>query len=436
MRFTIRTLSLACIMSFASISAHAATDVTFWHSMEGPLGERVNDIVKDFNASQKDYVVKATYKGNYGESMNAGIAAYRAGQAPDILQVFEVGTATMMYSKGAIVPVQEMAEKAGNPLDPKAFVPGIAGYYSDTNGKLVSMPFNSSTPIMYYNKDLFKKAGLDPEKGPKTYADIEAFGKKLKAAGVECGYTTSWPAWVLIENFAALHNVPYASKDNGFGGLDTRIDLHSDAFLKHFEFLSKMSKEGTFTYGGRGDDANALFTSGKCAMFTGSSGSRANILKNGKFEFGVTKLPYYDTVVKAPQNSVIGGASLWVFSKKSPEVYKGVTAFFHYLTKPEVAAKWHQDTGYVPVVKAAYDATKASGYYEKNPGTDVPFEQLNVETTAQSRGVRLGFLPQIRDIEEGVMESMFGGKVSIKDGAADMEKRANELLVRFENGNK
>lgn len=436
MRVKKSAIILGSVFALASFSAHAATDINFWHSMEGPLGERVNEIVNDFNQKQSDYKITPTYKGAYGESMNAGIAAYRAGQAPDIIQVFEVGTATMMFSKGAIKPIQEMSEEVGNPIDPKKFVPGIAGYYSEPNGKLASMPFNSSTPVFYYNKDLFEKAGLDPNSPPKTYAQIHDAAKKLKDAGIECGYTTAWPSWVLVENFSALHNLPYASKNNGFDGLDARIELNKDGFVKHFTFLNEMAKDGTFTYGGRGDAANALFSSGKCAMFTGSSGSRANFSKNAPFKFGISTLPYYDDVPGAPQNSVIGGASLWVFNNKSPDVNKGITEFFQYISSPEVAAKWHQDTGYVPVVKAAYDITKESGFYDKNPGTDIPFIQLNVETTDESRGVRLGFLPQIRDIQDAEMENIFAQKVSVEAGLENMQKRANELLQRFENSNK
>ncbi|NEN75752.1 sn-glycerol-3-phosphate ABC transporter substrate-binding protein UgpB [Pelistega sp. NLN82] len=435
MKFIPKSLAIATLLA-ATNSAFATTTITFWHSMEGTLGELVNQMTDDFNKSQTEYTVVPTYKGNYTEGMNAGIAAYRAGQAPDILQVFEVGTATMMFSKGAIKPIQEMSEEIGNPIDSNKFVPGIAGYYSDTNGKLASMPFNSSTPVFYYNKDLFAKAGLDVNNPPKTYQEIREAAKKLKAAGAECGYTTSWPSWVLIENFGALHNIPYASKNNGFGGLDTRIDLTQDAFVKNFELLNDMVKEGTFTYAGRADAGNALFSSGKCAMFTGSSGSRGGFIKNAKFEFGIARLPYNSDIIEKPLNSVIGGASLWVFSKKSPETYKGITAFFHYLSSTDVAAQWHQKTGYVPVVKSAYEQTKDSGFYTQNPGTDIPFLQLNVATTDASRGVRLGFLPQIRDIQEGEMEKIFSQKVSVQDGLAQMTKRDNELLTRFENSNK
>jgi len=426
-------LTFAAVMAaFAGASAQAATEITFWHSMEGALGDRVNGLVEEFNKKNPDYQVKAVYKGNYGESMNAGIAAFRAGNAPDILQVFEVGTATMMYAKGAIKPVQQMSEEAGNPIDPKEFIGAVAGYYSSADGKLVSMPFNSSTVVFYYNKDAFKKAGLDADKPPKTWEELAAAGQKLKAAGQECGYTTSWPSWVQLETFSAWHNVPYATKDNGFGGLDARIAINTPLHVRHLENLAKLGKEGIFMYGGRGDEPNSLFISGKCAMITGSSGLRANIAKNAKFEFGTSTVPYYADVQGAPQNTIIGGASLWVFANKKPETYKGVTAFFKFLASPEIAARWHQQTGYVPVTKAAYELTKKDGFYDKNPGTEVGVKQLNVETTAQSRGLRLGFLPQIREIEDAEIERIVSGKVAAKDGAENIVKRGNELLEKFE----
>lgn len=426
-------LTAALLMAtFTGVSAQAATEIQFWHSMEGALGDRVNGLVEEFNKKNPDYQVKAVYKGNYGESMNAGIAAFRAGNAPDILQVFEVGTATMMYAKDAVKPVQEMSEEAGKPLNPQDFIGAVAGYYSSPEGKLVSMPFNSSTVVMYFNKDAFKKAGLDIEKPPKTWEEVTAAGQKLKAAGLECGYTTSWPSWVQLETFSAWHNVPYATMDNGFAGLGARLAVDTPLHVRHLDNLAKMGKDGIFMYGGRGDEANSLFISGKCAMITGSSGLPANIMKNAKFEFGTTTVPYYADVQGAPQNTIIGGASLWVFANKKPETYKGITEFFHFLSSPEIAARWHQQTGYVPTTVAAYELTRKEGFYDKNPGTDVGVRQLNVETTAQSRSLRLGYLPQIREIADGEIERIVAGKTSAKDGAASIVKRGNELLEKFE----
>lgn len=428
-------LTLTALMATLG-TAHAATEIQFWHSMEGALGDRVNDLVENFNQTQSDYVVVPSYKGTYGESMNAGIAAFRSGNAPDILQVFEVGTATMMGAKGAVEPIEALSEKVGKPIKASDFLGAVAGYYSSTDGQLISMPFNSSTAIFYYNKDAFKKAGLDVNNPPKTWAEVAAAGAKLREAGYECGYTTSWPSWILLENFAAWHNIPYASDDNGFGGPQARLKLDDPLFTKHVGFLTDMAKDGTFTYGGRGDTANSLFTTGKCGMFTGSSASRANIVATGEFDLGMSSLPYYDDVKGAPQNSIIGGASLWVFAKRPAEVEKGIVEFFNFLVSPEQAAVWHQETGYVPVTKGGYEKTKESGYYDKNPGTDVAIQQLSADTTENSRGIRLGFLPQIRDIEEGLMEQIFAGKVSVEEGLKAMQTRGDELLQRFEKSQK
>lgn len=430
MKLKFSILAVAGAMAMMG-SAQAVTTINFWHSMDGALGEEVARIVNDFNRSQSDYKVIATYKGGYQESMNAGIAAYRAGQAPNIIQVFEVGTATMMYSKGAIEPVGELSQRVGNPINSDDFVPGIAAYYSDAKGHLVSMPFNSSSPVFYYNKDLFAKAGLDPNKPPKTYAELHEYGKKLKAAGVECAYSTSWPAWVLIENYAAIHNAQYATQSNGFDGLNARLTFNTEPFKKQFNYLLNMAKEGTFTYAGRADKGNGLFSAGKCAMFTGSSGSRKTFLK-ANINFGTSFLPYYADVAGAPHNSIIGGASLWVFSKKTLPEYKATIAFLKYLATPEVAAAWHQNTGYVPVVKAAYDLTKAQGYYDKNPGTDIAVRQLNRPTVANSRGIRLGFLPAIRDVEERNLEELFSNKVNVNHALKSIERESNKLLERFQ----
>jgi sn-glycerol 3-phosphate transport system substrate-binding protein len=186
--------------------------------MGGALGEWVNDLAKEFNASQKDYKVVPTFKGSYDESMTAGIAAYRAGNAPHMIQVFEVGTATMMAAKGAIVPVAEVMNEAGLKFDPSVYVPAVAGYYTAPNGQMLSFPFNSSTPVFHYNKDAFKAAGLDAEKPPTTWPEVALAAAKLKASGHKCPFTTSWISWTQLESFSAWHNVLYATKNNGFGG--------------------------------------------------------------------------------------------------------------------------------------------------------------------------------------------------------------------------
>src|SRR5207244_629151 len=176
--------------------ASAETEVTVWHAMGGALGEKVKEITDAFNKTQSEYKVTPVYKGNYTETMTAAIAAFRARQQPHVVQVFEVGTATMMSARGAIKPVHALMAEAGERFDPSAYLPAVTGYYTSADGKMLSLPFNSSTPVLYFNKDAFKKAGLDPAKAPATWPELGDAGKKLQAAGLPCGFTTDWQSWI------------------------------------------------------------------------------------------------------------------------------------------------------------------------------------------------------------------------------------------------
>src|SRR5574343_588188 len=435
MRFT-QLAAAATVAVMAAVPAHAQTEIQWWHAMSGPLGEWVNDLAKQYNESQKEYKVVPTFKGTYDESMTAAIAAYRSGNAPHILQVFEVGTATMMASKGAIKPVTEVMKQAGLKFDPNAYVPAVAGYYTAPNGQMLSFPFNSSTPVFHYNKDALKAAGLDPNKPPTTWPEVALAAAKLKAAGHKCPFTTSWISWTQLETFSAWHNTLYATKNNGFGGLDTRLAFNTPLHVRHIENLANMAQQGLFVYKGRGNAADASYVSGECAMMTGSSGLYANVKRNSKFAFGISPLPYYPDVAGAPQNTVIGGASLWVMSgKKAPE-YKGVAAFFAYLSQPEVAARSHQRTGYLPVTKASFELTDKAGFYKENPGTDVSVTQMIRKTTDKSRGVRLGNFVQIRTIIDEELEGVWAGKKAPKEALDSAVRRGNEQLERFEKANR
>jgi len=426
-----RWLVATAMFAFAA-SAQAVTEVQFWHSMTGALGDRVNDLAKRFNDSQAEYKVVPVFKGSYPESMAAAIAAYRSGGGPAILQVFEVGTATMMSAKGAIKPVYEVMAESGEKFDPKAYVPAVAGYYTNTKGQMLSFPFNSSTTVFYYNKDAFQKAGLDPNRPPATWPEVMAAAAKIKTAGIlPCGYTTGWQSWVQLESFSAWHNVLFATKENGFAGSDPKLVFNGPLQVKHIGNMQDWAKKGYFTYAGRKNEPEAKFFSGECAMLTSSSAAYANIAKNAKFSFAVAPLPYYSDVAGAPQNTIIGGASLWVMAGKSKDVYKGVGKFFSFLSQPALQAEWHQATGYLPITIAAYDLTKQSGFYDKNPGTDVSVKQMIVKTTDKSRGVRLGNFVQIRDIIDEELENVWSGKKTAQEGLDAAVARGNEQIAKF-----
>jgi sn-glycerol 3-phosphate transport system substrate-binding protein len=437
MRFQALTATAFAIGLLGASSAQAQTEIQWWHSMGGALGEALNGLATKFNDSQKEYKVVPIYKGQYPESLTAAIAAFRAGNAPHLLQVFEVGTATMMAAKGAIVPVAKVMTDAKEPFDPKAYLPTVTGYYSDLKGNMLSFPFNSSTVMFYINKDAFKKAGLDPERAPRTWKEVYVAALKLKASGQECVYTTSWPSWMHIENFSAWHNVPIGTKQNGMGGFDTEFTFNSPLHIRHIDMLGDWSKRGLFTYAGRTNQGDAKFSSGECAMFSGSAGAQAGIKQAAKFAWSINFIPYHDDVVGAPQNSIIGGASVWVMGGKKPAEYKGVAKFLAFLSTPEIQMHWHTTTGYVPITQAAYDLTRKSGFYDKNPGADMPVKQLtNKLPTANSKGLRFGNFVQGREVIEEEMEAVFAGKKDAKTALDAAVKRGNEILRKFEAANK
>jgi sn-glycerol 3-phosphate transport system substrate-binding protein len=365
--------------------------------------------------------------------MTAGIAAFRAGKPPHILQVFEVGTATMMGAKGAIKPIHDLMQETGQAFDPSAYLSAVTGYYTTPDGKMLSMPFNSSTPVFWYNKDAFKKAGLDPNNPPKTWPEVADAARKLIAAGYQCGFSTAWISWVHLENYSAWHDIPFGTKENGFAGMDTEFTFNSPAHVKHIQQLADWQKEKIFVYGGRRNLGNPKFISGECAMYTESSAGYGSFKAGAEFEFGVSNLPYWPDVGNPPQNTIIGGASLWVLGGRSAGDYTGVAKFMNFLSLPMVQAYWHAYTGYVPITTGAYDLMKNVKFYNDYPGRDIPILQMGGKApTANSKGLRFGSFVQTRGIIYEELEAIFAGKKTAQEGLDNAVKRGNALLRKFE----
>ncbi len=424
-------------MALNPLAAMAETEVQFWHAFTGRLGELVATQVEEFNASQSDYKVVASHKGNYSETLNAGIAAFRAGEQPHILMVFEVGTATMMAAKGAIKPVYEVMAESGAEFDPDAYIGAVKGYYTTTDGQMLSLPFNSSTPVLWVNRDALRGAGIDPDVDLSTWQKVEGVLDQLKAAGHACPLVTAWQSWIHLENLSAYHDVPFATQENGFAGLDTELVFNSKAQVAHIAKMGEWAKEGKFIYTGRRNEGGANFRAGECALFTESSAGYAGISSEAKFEFGVRPLPYWEGVGNAPQNTIIGGASLWVMAGHDREEYKGVGAFLSFLSSTPIQAKWHQDTGYLPITMAAGEATRQAGFYEEKPGTDVAVKQMTAKApTANSKGLRLGSFDQIRGIIDEELEAVWAGDKSAQQAMDSAVERGNQLLRRFERANR
>jgi sn-glycerol 3-phosphate transport system substrate-binding protein len=419
----------ATITILSSSAAFAVTEIQWWHAMTGANNEVVETLSKEFNEGQADYKVVPVFKGTYPETLNAGIAAFRARQAPHIIQVFDVGTGVMMAADGATRAVADVLPLAGKEFNKGEYLPGIVAYYSKPDGTMLSFPYNSSSPILYYNKDHFAKAGLDAENPPKTWPEVFEAAKKIKSSGAApCGLTSTWLTWIGLENFAAWNNLQYGTNENGLAGVDVELKINEGMFVSHFQNLADLAKDDTFRYGGRTSEAKQLFLSGECSILTESSGGLGDVLKSG-MNYGLGQLPYYPEAAGAPQNTIPGGASLWVFEGHTDEEYKGVATFFNFLSQTEIQERLHQVSGYLPVTLAAYEATKKSGFYDKNPGREIPISQMmGKEPTANSRGVRLVNLPQVRDIQNEEFEKMLAGDQTAQQALDNSVKRGNAAI--------
>ena len=412
------------------------TKIVWWHAMTAALGDVVNHLVDAFNRSQDAIEVQAIYKGGYADVLTATIAAFRAGQAPHIAQIFEVGTGSMLAAGKATKQAWELAKETGVAIDPKAYIPAVRGYYSLPDGRMASVPFNSSTGVMWYSKDAFRKAGLDPEKPPTTWQDVVKAAQAIKAKdAAEIPVTSSWLSWIQLEQYSALHNIPFASKSDGFDGLDAQLEVSSKPHVKHIQRLLDMAKDGTFKYTGRDNQPDQLQISGKAGIFFNSSAMRGDMVKSAKFDWAMAYLPYDPEIIKSPLNSIIGGASLWTMTapNRTAAEYKAVATFLQFLGKPENDAYWHQHTGYVAVTLAGFELTQKQGYYEKNQYADLPVRQLTRGTvTNNSRGLRLGRLVEIRNIIYEEMEKAFQGGQTGQQAMDNAASRGNKVLREFE----
>ena len=427
-KLIIKTILAAGIAAIA-LPASAKTELQWWHAMGGNLGETVNTIAENYNASQNDYVIIPTYKGGYEDTMTAGIAAFRAKQQPHILQVFDAGAATIINAPGATIPVADLMQEYGQGFNIEDYIEGVRYFYADSDGKMIGMPFNASTPLLYYNKEAFAKAGV--ANPPATWEEFEAIAPKLKDAGYTA-LAQSHSPWILSENFHSRHNLQLATGNNGYDSTDVEILYNNDSMKMHWGKMKEWLDDGHYGFYGRawGDNQDA-FVQKKVAMWMGSSGSFGGLKKSTDFEFGTTFLPYWKSVIDEPKGTFIGGAALFAMSGKSDAENKGTADFFSYMTNPENQVFWHKATGYVPITTAAYDMAKQEGYYNKSPDAEVGILQLSQPGGEWTKGYRLGYYVQIREVMYSKFDDIFSGKSSVDEAFAEMTAESNKLLARF-----
>lgn len=427
--FLIILILTFCLLFSVGTAMAEPVMINFWHAMSGSRLGVLEAMIEDFNSTHPYYKVVPLFTGSYAETLTKFVAAYPTGTAPNIVQVYEVGTQTMIDSN-AIIPVYEIPGMLGETWDWAQYVIPITNYYS-VEGNLWSMPFNSSTAMLYYNKDLFTAAGLDPKKPPTTWEEMEEIGEKFLASGVvDHVYSTGWPDWI-FEQALSIHDHLYADNNNGRSGLATKVVFDDDFGHMIFDTWTRLHDKGIYIFGGTEYDANTAFISGQIAMFIQSTSSLAGIIKAAEFEVGTTFYPRFEGYPVG--NSVIGGGSLWVTKGKSNEELRGVWEFFKYLGREDVAITWHKGTGYFPSSIGALKTLLDEGWFSQDQAYLTAFLQILAgrRDTSASTGVRLGPFVAMREDMVSGLEKALSHKLSPRDALNEAVAKMNQRLQDY-----
>jgi sn-glycerol 3-phosphate transport system substrate-binding protein len=431
MTVKLATTAMALLLTAGAASAEKIS-FEYWYGLTGDLGKVVAETCTRFNASQDLYEAVCVGQDGYEKAVQNAIAAFRAQKHPTLLQSFDAGTADLMLS-GEFYPVTKLMADTGVTIDWADYFPGIANYYSSKSGEFFSMPWNSSTPVYYFNKDHFAKAGLT--EAPITWEGLEAAMVALKASGQACALAYAPSSWIDLEQFSMVHNIPVASNNNGYDGLDSELLFNTTLHVKHMENIQRWITEGTalLRTQGTGKTARDSFVEGECSVFFSSIADHNTIHKlTPAFGWDVQIIPTYEGSQRT--NSVVGGASLWVLSGKTDDEYKAAAAYLAFLaTKPEQQFLL-ENSGYIPVTKSTYDALLAEGFYAKEPfiNRDIAMKSLTwTEPTELTRGIRLGSFIQIRAEWLAEVEAALAGQKTMQEALDTAVARGNDQLKRF-----
>ena len=427
----------AALLLGGTVASHAADKVKFdmWHGLTGDLGEAVGEVCSRFNASQSEFEISCVTQGSYDSAVNNSIAAFRAKKNPTIVQVFDAGTLDLMLS-GAFVPAHKLMADNGYKIDWSNYVSSISDYYANSKGELYSFPFNSSSALLYWNKDAFAKVG--ETEAPATWEKVKTVSDKLKAAGYECPMAINYDTWPIMEQFSAIHGLPIATKSNGYGGLDGELVINKTKFVDYIKYLKAGYDAGIFKLKlpETGATNTQAFAAGDCQMMMSSVADHGTVGRTQKagMNWAVAFLPVYEGTKRL--NSLVGGASLWVLQGKTNPEYKGAAAFLAFIAKPESELFWSTRTGYIPVTKSGFSFLREQGFYDKPQfkGRELALASLTASPVNPdvSRGIRLGgFIAIRKEVRDG-LQDIFAGNVTVQAGLDAVVERSNTILRRFE----
>ncbi|ADI13724.1 ABC transporter substrate-binding protein [Truepera radiovictrix] len=407
--------------------AHAQTQLDFWHAFsDAPRSNWIAERAAEWSEMNPEYVMNTTSQGSYAETLQATILGARQGDTPHVVMIYEIGS-QLALDAGIFVPVAEVE----GAFDLSDYIEPVINYYT-INGQVNSIPFNSSSPILYFNRDLMEEAGLDPENPPETFGELLAACEAVEAAGLSAScFGMSLNGW-FFEQWMAQQGEPLLNNDNGRSARATEINLTSEAFVRVAEFMKEMNDRGFYTYTGRLEDwdgSDAIFANQEVVFHITSTADLANLSaaaeENG-FELGAGLMPIPDGVER--NGVVIGGASLWLLADKPTEEQQAALDFVLYMTNTENMVDWHKATGYYPVRTSAVEALEAEGWFDERPTYRVAFDQLlNTRVSPATAGGLMGNFQELRTIVAETMQRIFNGA----DVQAELERAKTQAEARL-----
>ena len=429
-RFVIVLFALSLFLSLSVTPTYAEIKIKFWHAMSGKRIDLLKGMAEEFNKTHSGITVEAQYVGSYNETLNKTIAAVKAGNAPHVFQLYEVGTRGMIDG-GMILPIGDLA-KPGE-VDWNDYVDAVMSYYT-IDGKLYSMPFNSSTPILFYNKTLFKKAGLDVNKPPDTWNQVRQMGKKIMDSGAaEAGITWNLHSWY-FEQWHAVQNALLADQGNGRKGRAGKVTFDESAGISIVKWWTDLEKDKIYLNAGRGwSNHRKAFISGQAAMMISSTSDvtqMTNAFNEKGWDLGTGFFPRPDAVPR--QGVIIGGGTLWLTKDHPREELQAAWEFLKWMSEPEQQVTWHKGTGYFPIRKSAMDLLEKEGWYNKFPNYQVAFDQLlQTKTSLSTSGALIGVFPQLRDAVQSGIEKVYEGKATPEQALKEAAQKTNKELKNY-----
>ncbi|WP_081661453.1 methyl-accepting chemotaxis protein [Halopiger djelfimassiliensis] len=401
------------------------TVLEFWHAMGGDKGLLIDDLIDEFEDQADGIRIEARSKGSYRGTFDSTLAAIDRGSPPTIAQLYEIGTKRALDSNG-FVPLERVLPNRA--LDVTDLLDPVLEYYQH-DGQLYSMPFNSSTPVLYYNKDAFDRAGLRSNAPPRTFSAVRDASEQLVDAGItDVGITFANYSW-FIEQWFAQQNQPLVDANNGRNGTPTEASLDSEAGRTIYEWITGLENDGLYHNPGieARSKAKDAFHDGTAGMLIGSTSSLTSVVGNADFEVGTGYFP----VPNDRHGVVVGGGSLWITADSTTEEQRAAAEFLAWLAQPEQQARWHKETGYFPIHDGAIDELRADGWFRDNPGHETAIEQLlDSESSPATNGARMGPFNTVRTlVAEAYVDTI--PEFGVEDGLGRLNDQVELQLRRY-----